>query len=1340
MSDIPEDTPDQQPVATDPDTGPIDGAIKDTPPAPSPDLLQPAQASPSTPAAEAAPTPTPGSVAGAFTVRLGDDDLPKIEDGADTLAEDDAARRARIPSMLAAASGYRSEPDAEPDRLESRLERTFASRMRIETGPVQGDVTVITGGEERAYDETHDRVLPTHELERAATLFVPCAGLDAVLGQLSLPTGGLCLVIGPDHSGKYMTAVNLAQRLRAIQTPQGDRLTICCYTNPNSGALSLPRFVGKAPEKRIYIIRDAFEHGYALERLLTEHDLIGDTLRRRRIYLILTTEEPAASVAEIASPKLEIERPDTAAVLQSHLAFYDGYYDDELVTAVRDLLPRVAEHLEYPIHSDLFCTRLTAIASDEISEDRILEAARHVARVGRSAVRTWFRRLSENHKLYALLVGLFSGIKGPLLDELYVRAIGFLRRDGLTALDDPRSLGIADIREQINVHIDPDRRLPPDLDVTFSLPVYEREVYEQISNYNLILWSLRGVFIELMREHSAPELWRLRQVLASAIGVLCAAHRERLAEVLQEIALDRSRPVVATAGFVMAEACKREPARRQDVLDLLGSWIKSQRPALMWAAGAAVWRVYPDAAAETDREPDPRTAGSFRADLLETLRLLGRHAKQFSEDERRQLWVRCRGFDGDPLAAFHAQIEVWRNLNYGCFIFAVERIMALDPATMANHLERWLLDRDGLLALLSRKACLNLFLNGRDPDDRFPVEQQNEMLRLIHPLLRSGRDVHQGPTEESLETVQLWLEWGACDREKVFASLLPIANDQDPQVSLILRRSLANSWLDSECKEAQELAQRLIGRSIALQGWPMHPPGSAHGVLVLDGSSRGMAEGISARAAVLLRALLDSQLETSLVQLGREERLAGPEEPVSTVNLRRRVPRSRLLIPALEALGERRISLLVILSWGEVLDRADLPDCLEVDDVRLVAAGYQPAEDNPLDVFRLRSAISWPDLHGLEAWLTWTRARRIADCDYAEWEPELARHLGLASGEDPSGKLSERAAHLDEVSGAAGRNDLVRLLNTALLWWLDADPEACLGLLDRWLDKDGPEPLRRLAIAAGRQIFFVMAHRKRAFGRAFQESLLRCASALVASGWFGAEAVFYMARHLLPDPRWQGLLVDGTDGCAQPLTTWFAALTPEHEQPLRDLLEVWEHRLIEEDAPPAVLAEVIPRLRLQISLGSGNLLELIDTEEPYFVIAVDGSLPNQAVRRHICDLTRGVAGLLKEKGRKVLVHRLGFATPIATADREILDETLYPPGLHRLPRLVSPLVEGHDVTRVGALLLVLFDDVVDGADIGESPWIDKIKVCAVANRASGTPFFRIPPGDFESVAGHLLTP
>lgn len=1338
MSVILDDTPDYKPDSPDAEAPSFGEAVDVTLPAQEPDAEQPAHASLN---ATSTPSPTPDAPVEGSAGRP-DDEMPVLEDRPDhpDRSAEDAARRTCIPSILAAASGFRQEPESEPVRIESRLERTMATRVAINVGTAEGPVSVFTEGEEHAYDEAHDRILPGHELTRAATLFVPCEGLDAVLSQLNLPTGGLCLVVGPDHGGKYMTALNLALRLRASQAAQGDALTVCCYTNPMARALSLPRFASKAPENRIYIIRDAFEHGYPPERLLSEHALIIDALLRRRIYLILTTEEPAASFAEIASPKVEIKRPAMAAVLQSHLAYYERYCDNDLITAVRGLLQRVTEHLEYPTHADLFCTRLTAIASDEITEDRILETARRVARVGRSAVRAWFRRLSANHRLYALFVGLFSGIKGPLLDELYIRAIGFLRHDGLTALKDPRSLGIADIRQRINVHIDPDRRLPPDLDVTFSLPAYEREVYEQIGNYNLTLWSLRGVFIELMREHSAPELWRFRQVLASAIGVVCAAHRERFSEVLQEIALDRSRPVVATAGFVMAEACKRESARRQDVLELLHSWVKSQRPALMWAAGAAVWRVYPDVTTEVDSEPDSCSLGSFRADLLDTLRLLGLHAKQISEAERRQLWERCRALGGDSRAAFGAQLEAWQNLNYHCFVFAVERVFTLDPVTISEQLERWLLDRNGLLAWLSREACLNLFLGGRDPNDRFPIEQQNQMLRLIHPLLRSGRDVHHGPIEEALETVRLWLEWGGCDRERILASLLPIANDQDPQISFLLRRLLASSWLDSECKEAQEVARRLIGRSIALQGCPMHPPGSAHGVLVLDGSSRGMAEGTSARAAVLLRALLDSQLDTTLVQLGRQERFAGPEESVSTLDLRRRASRSRLLIPALEALGERRISLLLILSWGEVLDQADLADCLEVDDVRLVAAGYQPAEDNPLDVFRLRSAISWPDLHRLEAWLTWTRARRVADCDYAEWEPELARHLGLASGDDLSRKLSERAAHLDEVSEAAGRNDLVRLLNTAFLWWLEADPEACLGLLNRWLDKDGPEPLRRLAVAAGRQIFFVMAHRKRTLGRAFQESLLGCASALVTSGWFGAEAVFYMARHLLPDPRWQGLLVDGADGCSQPLATWFAALTLEHEQPLRDLLVVWGHRLIEEDVLPAVLSEVIPRLRQQISLGSGNLLELIDTEEPYFVIAVDGSLPNQAVRRHICDLTRGVAGLLKEKGRKVLVHRLGSATPIATADREILDETLYPPGLHRLPRLVAPLVEGHDVTRVGALLLILFDDVLDGADIGVSPWVDKIKVCAVANRASGMPFFRIPPGDVESVAGHLLTP
>lgn len=501
--------------------------------------------------------------------------------------------------------------------------------------------------------------IQTGTIRKIESVFVPPPDYAGVLARCGRETSEerVILVRGPRHTGRFTCAVHLALDLQRRRPERRLKL----YRRGEGKSLSLVDLAGREQIQTgtVCLVEDVFDQGVGeadfAERFL---DIINTALSEREAFLVLTSlDEGQPDVGAAKLHTIRTDGVDLARVLAAHLRWYQGD------TGTSRLAPAVADRaqemglaliglLKTPLRVDQFCRKL---CEQRLSPRRIdpqdpawAEAIRKVAeRVGRDdphlALRR-FRQLSDNARLFALLVGLFRGVHRRDVEVIFADQVQRLKADGLK-LDDIRQVGIEDLIETIQA------REAAGGTLQFIEPEFEAEVARQLGNYHPLLWSVVASLWEDVDRFKAPKHWGFRVMLGAAIGRVGVHYPEKLAQELTPIAGADHGGIASVAAYALQEIARL--GREHDRLlvdELLRPWAESGEPNLMWTAAGAIWRVYEPLAQEAAGPPDtgPRKqAGRVLAQLSELLTgLAGRHDR-FSDAARRRLADRLLAEDPD---------------------------------------------------------------------------------------------------------------------------------------------------------------------------------------------------------------------------------------------------------------------------------------------------------------------------------------------------------------------------------------------------------------------------------------------------------------------------------------------------------------------------------------------------------------------------------------------------------------------------------------------------------------------------------------------------------------------
>jgi hypothetical protein len=432
--------------------------------------------------------------------------------------------------------------------------------------------------------------------EKIQKVFVEPAGYQALAHTQS---SRVVLVHGPENSGRYTCAIRLG--LHLVGGP--GRGPFQYFRPVENRGLSLSGLVDllKPERQGVYIIEDLFQTTGLIQDTFSYLDKADNALRDQGAWLLLTTTtQEANSIHGSRVATLENQVIDLGQVLEKHIDWYrSGRTHLLLPPAVAEKLSEQRDALSAilgtPVKVDFFCEQvardgqLAALAEKEPDRlgPELLKQAREVMAGDQQVAEHWFRSLPRNAQLFALLIGLFKGLRRSTLEEFYTLVVGELR-DRQLDYQDPREHGFEDFYRVLHVRTDK---------MEFADPALARQVEWQLRNWSHLLWSVMETVREAVKAFRNPEFWEFRQRLGHAIGRFGIGREfDRLRELLTHFASYRHGGIASVSAHALQQLCRSTSEHDADVLDLLGHWIRSRDPNQMWTAAVAAGRIYKEMA------------------------------------------------------------------------------------------------------------------------------------------------------------------------------------------------------------------------------------------------------------------------------------------------------------------------------------------------------------------------------------------------------------------------------------------------------------------------------------------------------------------------------------------------------------------------------------------------------------------------------------------------------------------------------------------------------------------------------------------------------------------------
>jgi len=988
---------------------------------------------------------------------------------------------------------------------------------------------------------------------------------------------------------------------------------------------------------------------------------------------------------------------------------------ESVVEAARQGWKLVEPYLKKPVQIERFCYKLGELRS---GNEKLEPLAREAAYIGQTSVRQTFGKLGENQQLYALLAVLFDGIERAALDDFYALAVQHLRAEGVSTLRDEREIGLDDILEQIRARESETRQ------VEIEDAELREEVLRQARNHRRLLHSLAKPLLALCVEHSAPEHWELRRAIGAALGRLGALEKrglEPISEVLDALADHPEGGVASVAGFVLAQLCRDAPQLRGDVLARLDAWVRSGDPDRMWAAGAAVWRIF-DEMVPARETGDEKRAGDWHDRTLGVLATLIRRADRIAR--------------GD---ASWEELELWTQENLRCAFFALERIAGTSPLSAAGKLAEWLRGKPGdRVQEIAQFVCASVLAQAA-VERRGPVPEHLAWLQLIEPLLSLTPDLAEAG-DALMAALANWSRWSrpGAGPDPLFEKLLAAANRLSGAAAKSLRSGLVRHWLTSEDGEVRRRGRALLLRSHAMEGFPRRNLCRRRGVVALDASPAALAEPGDQRFALQLLEVAGCYVDAAPGHLGGTRIRRGTAAVLGAGDLRSAFPRPRLLLPLVEGAPDEpsETAVVLVLTWGPLLDLADGEDQPWWPPLIVSVGewGRRPeADEAPQESAapRLRPVPLTPDLDGVVA--------------------EIIQRLNAASRESgrepllavPDWQELDTPDRLEGSDGAPAPPDRAARIIAAVLEQSAAELSAGLTKVRGWLDGPtaGDLPVR-LGHAALRALFRFHAEPSQRPSDADKETLLRLAFRLSPSDQGAAETVLDTVLAWMDEPAWAGQIVRGGD-LSFAWMRWFESLIPHQARALGSWLAAAESRHSGDEERDAASRRVLQWLRFRLSLGAGAALPGLDGEgRGYGVFLLDAAASEPSRGDRLARLTTDLLGHARLREIPLLIFRMGQKAPLAVPGEKLEPEAVMPAAGSRLPRLLGPILEALPHERILFALVLSAGAALDAGDWEDGPWASRIRLYGpISGPAVAEPFVRIAPGTEEADAVvHGLTP
>ena len=885
----------------------------------------------------------------------------------------------------------------------------------------------------------------------------------------------------------------------------------------------------------------------------------------------------------------------------------------------------------------------------------------------------------------------------------------------------------------------------------FDGPGFEQEARRQIHNHHHLLWSLVDLLLALIETYRAPEHWELRRALGAAIGRLGIYRQPKLRSVLEALAAHSEGGVAAVAGYALDQVCQEGPEYHPFVLELLGKWVKSGDPDRMWAASAAVWRMY-DGLARMAREGDGRGVAATAADTLrqirESLTLLAKSFDNFSNAAQQKAFgeaLKVMASDADDIEELTAnplvplevqermydQLDDWAENNIRAILHAIHWMAVGNARDVVSLLRDWLGNKeDQKLRAVAELAAAQLFEENSGRDLQLLEDRHLPLLDLVGPLLIVDDDATR-------DMFRALLDWTQCPgwAEKVHGALLRVANRATWDEAKALRDGLLEHWLDSGAPDAQHIVRSVLTRLAVMSGRPVEMPGYRHAVVALDASAEAMRGRSVGRVGCRLHAGLDPLIDTSLVRMGQITALGTPGQPLSAALLQPDHARPRLLYEPLDALNPASTSLAVALATGPILDYADVCSEPWADRLVVAAAKGQAAwldtrkTEHPELVVFLSSFQS--SLTELEKKLNEQLVRHLAARSADEWRAAIESSL-LEPGvitEGGDGPLTELVGRLDQIE----HEGVARQILGTIFWYAASDPVRCVALLRSWL-LSPDELCARMGTACATALFELFGARQRPPAVADYACLLELTPLLGSRSWRSVEVVLGAARAWVTEPGWGQRLFAHPDGAPSELVRMVHAIAPDDRVKISRLLADWLQPSDDKAAPPEPVVRLARLLLIQMAAGAHTQLPELPPGSTYSVIlldARDGEKNQAGLVELAAALIEGIGERFQQKVQ-LLVYRLGELGLAAGPGEKPKPADLAPPEVNQRPRLLGPVLEQLPLPQIGFSLFLSSAPALDEEDWRIPAWSSSLLVYGRPSDVQQTSVFKLIPSQTKT--------
>ena len=736
-------------------------------------------------------------------------------------------------------------------------------------------------------------------------------------------------------------------------------------------------------------------------------------------------------------------------------------------------------------------------------------------------------------------------------------------------------------------------------------------------------------------------------------------------------------------------------------MKILTTWVESHNTALMWAAGAALWRLYHAASSMTSLEISDKNQSKVKQQIIEVLERLAQNANALQNIAKRN----------------DAKIQLMN-----CAASALKRIGEVDAPQFRSTLTSWFGESSKNVSWVASRAAQFMFLDLADrkvePD---PLDAESR-LKLIDVVL-SKKSTESDAVTFMFDWLEQWLRWPVWEIS-IKHHLLGIANWGSSALRAALRSALARYWQGTATDGVPETARAFIARSYIMDGVLTQSPALGRCLLIIDPDLvQGRAprrsqdpeaqrqaerrEGALRQILAMVEALMaEKEMDVTVLLLGSQEATAREN---GSLRLTTDLPLQRLMKPGVQIVASEEIRILLLLTAGPVIDLEDAFDSISADQKLVIATGCDLEVPLGTELLRIGRDLSSRDLETVEAKLRLICARAQAALTPIGWEPLLER-LGVNVVDldaAPEATLSAWAAQLGEIP-VPGDHDPAKKILCALLRLTVADLETCLRIVRVWL-MGGRGLERPMAAAVTFALFRAVIDAPGIWGGLSAQRIFdELAGPLADSGKDkdGTDFMLETVERWLADPVLTEVLAGAIEDGRCRLLRWAEEAAPQQVAAFQKALEPFRKSVEDTDLGPSreILDAVFDRLRIRLAMGRRpRPLPPLVAGESYAVIVFDaaarwGPLAAELFRRFNKPL----------ESRRPLLYRLGERWPSWVAgDPNPEPADLSPVGV-RLPRLLGPILRELSPASVSFLVVLAGEMWIDAEDWLSSPWRARI--------------------------------